>query len=158
MTLATVTALVVLEIWQADIDAPFVYRDDSILNLMVVKGSLENDWYPREPAPRGTARAGAVRLPGLQRRPSEPRRVFKLLGLATEEPAAILNASSSSPSARRPHSVPGLAPPSHLGWAGDRLFGPVRASSVSLPARRDASLAVGVLRRAALPLTSSLLC
>lgn len=90
MTLATFTALVVLEIWQADFDAPFVYRDDAILNLMVVKGTTENGWYLEN------ARLGAPLGQELYDYPVFSGDhlnlvVFKLLGLATEEPAAIVN-------------------------------------------------------------------
>ena len=91
MALATLTALVVLEIWQADFDAPFVYRDDSILNLMVVKGLLENGWYLEN------ARLGAPLGQELYDYPVFNGDhlnlvLFRLLGLVTAEPAAIVNA------------------------------------------------------------------
>lgn len=56
MALTTLAAVAVLQVWRADLGAPFVYRDDSVLNLMVVKSVLESGWYlenPRLGAPLG---------------------------------------------------------------------------------------------------------
>ena len=67
MALASAAAVVVLETWRAYFNAPFAYRDDSILNLMLVKSVLENSWYLENSAAGRSPRAGTLRLPGRQR-------------------------------------------------------------------------------------------
>ena len=66
MALASAAAVVVLETWRAYFNAPFAYRDDSILNLMLVKSVLENSWIRELPAGR-SPRPGTLRLPVRQR-------------------------------------------------------------------------------------------
>jgi hypothetical protein len=90
MALASVAPLIVLEIWHASLNVPFAYGDDSILNLMVVKGVLENGWYlenPRLGAPLGQELYDYPVFSGDHLNLV----VFKLLGLFTRDPAAVLN-------------------------------------------------------------------
>jgi hypothetical protein len=90
MALATTAALLVLEIWRASFNAPFAYRDDSILNLMVVKGVLENGWYlenSRLGAPLGQELYDFPVVSGDHLNVV----IFKLLGLVSDEPAAVVN-------------------------------------------------------------------
>ena len=90
MALASAAAVVVLETWRAYFNAPFAYRDDSILNLMLVKSVLENSWYLEN------SRLGAPLGQELYDFPVANGDhlnvvLFRILGLVTDEPAAVLN-------------------------------------------------------------------
>jgi hypothetical protein len=90
MGLTSAAAVLVLELWRASLHAPFAYRDDSVLNLMVVKGVLENGWYLENPklgAPLGQELYDFPVVSG----DHVNVLLFKLLGLVSDEPAAVLN-------------------------------------------------------------------
>ena len=40
----------VLRLWNADLSIPFVYAEDDMLSLAVIKGMVENGWYLRNPS------------------------------------------------------------------------------------------------------------
>jgi hypothetical protein len=90
MALAGAAAFLVLEVWRAHLNAPFGYRDDTVLNLMAVKSVLESVWYLENPslgAPLGQKLYDYPVFSGDHLNLV----IFKLLGLATSEPAAVLN-------------------------------------------------------------------
>jgi hypothetical protein len=90
MAITTVAALFVLEIWRAELDSPFVYRDDANLNLMLVKGLLENGWYLENPslgAPLGQKLFDYPVLAGDHLNVV----VLGLLGIVSEEPGTVVN-------------------------------------------------------------------
>jgi phosphoglycerol transferase len=89
MGLTSVVVALVLEVWRASLNAPFSYRDDSILNLMAVKSVLEG-WYLENRnlgAPLGQELYDYPVFSGDHLNLV----MFKLLGLMTSEPAAVLN-------------------------------------------------------------------
>jgi phosphoglycerol transferase len=90
MLLALVGAFLVLELWRADLDAPFDYTGDTILNLTLIKGVLENAWYFENPdlgAPNGQELYDypVISMETLN------LLLFRILGLGTGDPAIVLN-------------------------------------------------------------------
>jgi hypothetical protein len=90
MVLALVGAALVLELWDADLDVPFDYTGDTILNLTLIKGVLENAWYFENPdlgAPNGQELYDypVISMETLN------LLLFRILGLGTGDPALVLN-------------------------------------------------------------------
>jgi hypothetical protein len=90
MLLALVGAALVLELWRADLDAPFDYTGDTILNLTLIKGVLENAWYFENPD------LGAPNSQELYDYPVISMEtlnllLFRIFGLGTSDPAIVLN-------------------------------------------------------------------
>jgi hypothetical protein len=90
MVLALVGAFIVLELWRADLDVPFDYTGDTILNLTLIKGVLENAWYFENPdlgAPNGQELYDypVISMETLN------LLLFRILGLGTGDPALVLN-------------------------------------------------------------------
>lgn len=90
MAIASFAAIVVLKVWRANIRVPFAYSDDANLNLMLVKGILENGWYLENPklgVPHGQQLYDFPVLSGDHLNVV----LFKLLGLASSDAAAVIN-------------------------------------------------------------------
>jgi hypothetical protein len=54
--LGSLSSVLVLELWDADLRVPFAYSGDGTLNLMLIKSVMERGWFydnPRLGAPDG---------------------------------------------------------------------------------------------------------
>jgi hypothetical protein len=90
MVLALVGAALVLELWRADLRAPFAYTGDGTLNLTLIKGVLENAWYLENPelgAPGGQELYDYPVISG----ETLNLLLFRILGLGTGDPALVMN-------------------------------------------------------------------
>jgi phosphoglycerol transferase len=88
--LAASGAAVVLELWRADLRVPFAYTGDATLNLMFIKGVLENAWYLENPdlgAPSGQELYDYPVISG----ETLNLLLFRILGLGTGDPALVMN-------------------------------------------------------------------
>jgi phosphoglycerol transferase len=90
MALALAAAMMVLELWDADLRVPFTYTGDGTLNLVFVKDVLENGWYfenARLGAPKGLELYDYPVING----ETLNLLFFRILGLGTEDPAVVMN-------------------------------------------------------------------
>jgi hypothetical protein len=90
MVLALVGAALVLELWRADLRAPFAYTGDGTLNVTLIKGVLENAWYLENPdlgAPGGQELYDYPVISG----ETLNLLLFRILGLGTGDPALVMN-------------------------------------------------------------------
>jgi hypothetical protein len=90
MVLALAGAALVLELWHADLRAPFAYTGDATLNLTLIKGVLENAWYFENPdlgAPNGQELYDypVISMETLN------LLLFRILGVGTGDPALVMN-------------------------------------------------------------------
>ncbi len=86
--LCLLTMTLTLNLWQADLSVPFIYNGDEIVNTMMIKGVVENDWYlsnDRIGAPFG------LRLHDFPAADNFPLLLIKLLTLFTSNPSLLLN-------------------------------------------------------------------
>lgn len=90
MAFALAAAIVVLELWDADLRVPFTYTGDGTLNLVFIKDVLENGWYfenSRLGAPNGLELYDYPVING----ETLNLLFFRILGLGTEDPALVMN-------------------------------------------------------------------
>jgi hypothetical protein len=90
MALSLVAAVIVLELWNADLRVPFTYTGDGTLNLLFVQSVLENAWYfenPRIGAPAGLELYDYPVING----ETLNLFLFRVLGIGTDDPALVLN-------------------------------------------------------------------
>jgi phosphoglycerol transferase len=83
-------AVLVLELWNADLTAPFTYNGDGTLNLIFVKDVLENAWFfenPRLGAPHGLELYDYPVING----ETLNLLLFRIFGLGTDNPALVMN-------------------------------------------------------------------
>jgi hypothetical protein len=90
MALSLAAAIVVLELWDADLRVPFTYTGDGTLNLVFIKDVLENGWYfenSRLGAPNGLELYDYPVING----ETLNLLFFRILGLGTDDPALVMN-------------------------------------------------------------------
>jgi hypothetical protein len=90
IALALAAAIVVLELWDADLRVPFTYTGDGTLNLLFIKDVLENGWYfenSRLGAPNGLELYDYPVING----ETLNLLLFRILGLGTDDPALVMN-------------------------------------------------------------------
>jgi hypothetical protein len=90
MVLSLAAAIVVLELWDADLRVPFTYTGDGTLNLVFIKDVLENGWYfenSRLGAPNGLELYDYPVING----ETLNLLFFRILGLGTDDPALVMN-------------------------------------------------------------------
>jgi hypothetical protein len=90
MVIALCGAVVVLELWDADLRVPFTYTGDGTLNLFFVKNVLENPWYfenARVGAPGGLELYDYPVING----ETLNLLLFRVLGLGIDNPALVMN-------------------------------------------------------------------
>jgi hypothetical protein len=88
MLLALALAVVVLELWNADLRAPFAYTGDATFNLLIIKNVLENPWHLENPslgAPNGLELYDYPVIETLN------LLLFRVLGVGTSDPALVIN-------------------------------------------------------------------
>jgi hypothetical protein len=90
MLLALAAAVLVLELWNADLRVPFADTGDAALNLFFIKDVLENPWYfenPRLGAPHGLELYDYPVVNG----ETLNLLLFHLLGIGSDDPALVMN-------------------------------------------------------------------
>src|SRR5919108_88601 len=90
MALSLACATVVLRLWHAHLNVPFVYSGDALEHAAMVKGILDDGWWLRNSdvgAPRGQNYAEFPWEPAA----SLDMAVIKLLGIGTSDPAVVVN-------------------------------------------------------------------
>jgi hypothetical protein len=90
MVLALALAVVVLELWNADLRAPFAYTGDATLNLLFIKNVLENPWHFENSslgAPNGLELYDYPVIDG----ETLNLLLFRVLGVGTSDPALVMN-------------------------------------------------------------------
>jgi phosphoglycerol transferase len=83
-------AVLVLELWNGDLRVPFTYTGDGTLNLMFIKGVLENAWHFENPdlgAPYGQQLYDYPVING----ETLNLLLFRILGLGSGDPALVMN-------------------------------------------------------------------
>jgi hypothetical protein len=90
MLLALVGAALVLELWRADLDVPFDYTGDTILNLTLIKGVLENAWYFENPDLGAPNDQELYDYPVISMETLNVL-LFRIFGLGTGDSAVVLN-------------------------------------------------------------------
>jgi hypothetical protein len=90
MLLSLAAAVVVLELWNADLNVPFADTGDATLNLFFIKDVLENAWYfenPRLGAPQGLELYDYPVVNG----ETLNLLLFHLLRIGSDDPALVMN-------------------------------------------------------------------
>jgi hypothetical protein len=80
----------VLQPWRGSIGVPYDYRGDSTLYQASIKGVLDHGWYWHNPSLGAPGQAQLFDFPSLGGDPLNVL-VFKLLGLFTDDSAAVMN-------------------------------------------------------------------
>jgi hypothetical protein len=88
--LALLGAALVLELWDADLRVPFTYTGDGTLNLVLIKGALENAWPLENPDLGAPAGQELYDYPVINQE-SLNILLFRILGIGTGDPALVLN-------------------------------------------------------------------
>jgi phosphoglycerol transferase len=90
MVLALALAAVVLELWNADLRAPFAYTGDATLNLLFIKDVLENPWHFENPSLGAPNDLELYDYPVIDGETLNLL-LFRVLGVGTSDPALVMN-------------------------------------------------------------------
>jgi hypothetical protein len=90
MVLALALAVVVLELWNADLRAPFAYTGDATLNLLFIKDVLENPWHFENSSLGAPNDLELYDYPVIDGETLNLL-LFRVLGVGTSDPALVMN-------------------------------------------------------------------
>ena len=88
--LASVGAVVFLELWDADLRVPFAYSGDATLNLMLIKDAMERTWFYANPELGAPGKQLLYDYPVLSG-DALPVAFFRVAGLFTDNAGLVMN-------------------------------------------------------------------